>query len=430
MFNWPHLTHGLAFEWRRIRRYDFAELAARAARRAMSLGLGLALLPLTVVLHFLGVRRVMVFTDRIGHLALEPDCLLKDLALGHVPRRRRFMLALPGRVANDHLLAYWEAFIPVVRHRAACFVLESMTRWGLMREDISRYLLSVRHAQRAYRVHAEWGSRPPLLSLTEDDRRWGADQLARLGVPPGAWFACVHVREPGFSPSDEELHSHRNGDIEAALPAIQEIVDRGGWVLRIGDPTMRQLPKMPRVIDYAHDRAKSERLDIVVCASARFILGNTSGIALVGTVFGVPCAVANLIPIPTLWFGPRDIGIPKLLWSARERRHLSLEEIMNSEIAGFRYAALYDEAGLRPDENEAEDIKALACEMMDRLEGCYAESDGDLARRRYVRALFRPDHYAFGSCATFGASYLRRHAETLGLPADPGAELGISAHPA
>lgn len=416
MFNWPHLSHGLAFECRRLCRHGLARLASKAVLRALSLGLGLSLLPLTAGLHLAGFRRVLVFTDRIGHLALEPDSLLKDVEMGRVPRRRRFLLALPHRVANQHLLSYWEARIPVVRGRLPGFVLESMTRWGLMREDVSRYLLAVHHAQEAYRVHAEWDPRPPLLTLTPEDRAWGEEQLRRLGIPEGAWFVCVHVREPGFSPVDEELHAHRNGDIDATVPAMREIVRRGGWVVRIGDPTMKRLPPLPGVVDYAHHPAKSDRLDVVLCASARFILGNTSGIALVGTVFGVPCAVANLIPIPTLWFGPRDIGIPKFLWSLALGRYLRLDEIMGGEVAGYRYAALYRDAGLRVEDNDAVDVEALACEMMERLEGRYVETAPDRERKRYVASLFRPVHYAYGSAATFGASFLRRHAERLGLP--------------
>ncbi|MFO1321969.1 MAG: TIGR04372 family glycosyltransferase [Burkholderiales bacterium] len=418
MFRWPHLSHGIAFEWRRLRRRGLRSLFVKVVLRAASAGIWFVLLPLTLALHLAGWRRLMVFTDRIGHLALEPDCLLKDQALGRVPRRRWFLLAIPGRVSNAHLLSYWATFFPVYRGRVLCFVLASMSRWGLLRHDLSRYILSVRHAQEAYRVHAQWPPRPPLLALSEADRRWGAERLRALGVPEGAWFVCVHVREPGFSPVDEELHAHRNGDIEATLPALREIVRRGGWVIRIGDPTMKPLPPMSHVIDYAHHPAKSDRLDVVLCATARFILGNTSGIALVGTVFGVPCAIANVIPIPTLWFGARDIGIPKRLWSDARRRYLRLDEILGSEIAGYRYAALYRDAGLRVDENSADDIEALACEMLDRLDGTFQETEADRTRAREVRALFRPHHYAFASCAGYGTTFLRRHATTLGLTSD------------
>lgn len=64
----------------------------------------------------------------------------------------------------------------------------------------------------------------------------------------------------------------------------------------MGDTTMEPLPFLPQVIDYAHHPLRSPRLDIILCARARCILGNTSGIFLVGSIFGVPSA-ANMVPM-------------------------------------------------------------------------------------------------------------------------------------
>lgn len=412
--NWPHLAHGLAYEWRRITRQGPATVLLKIATRLLSIALWLLLLPLTSALHLAGYRRITVFTDRIGHLAMEPDCLLRETALGLVPARRWFMLAPPHRVANAHLLNYWKPFIRIVQHPVMCFVLASMSRWGLMRHDVSRYVLATTKAQSSYRIYAQWADRAPLLVTRAEDAVWFANARQDLGLPEDAWYVCVHVREGGFSPIDEELHTHRNGSIDATLRAIDEITRRGGWVVRIGDPSMRRMPSLPQVIDYAHHTMKSERMDIMLCANARFILGNTSGIALVGTIFGIPCAIANAIPLPTLWFGDQDLCIPKLYWSNTEARYLRFDEIFECDIATYRYAALYAENGLRVDDNSPEEIAELACEMMDRLDGTHAEDDSDRARQAFFKALITPRHYAHGSCAQIGSRFLRRHAELLG----------------
>ena len=423
MLNYPHLRQGIAYELRRVRNQGIARLPSKLAKRAIGVILCLVLLPVTAVLHLAGYRRVTVFTDRIGHLALEPDCLLKEEALGLVPRRRWFILAPAGRVANQHLLSYWRRFIRVYEGDATCFILASMSNFGLMRYDVSKYLLAARKPQ-AYRIFALWKDRPPLLALTQADEDWGAQALRQLGLPEEAWFVCVHAREPGFSPVDEELQAHRNGSIEACIPAMKEIARRGGWVIRIGDPTMTRLSPLPQVIDYAHHPLKSDRLDIIVCARARFVLGNTSGIALVASVFGVPCAVANMVPIPTLWFNPCDISIPKLLWSEDLGRHLRFDEIFESPVARFRYASLYAKAKLRVQENSADDITDLAVEMLERLDGKFAEFAEDERRLLRFRSLFRQDHYAVDSRARCGVLFLRRHSEFLGdssvtVPASP-----------
>src|SRR5262245_55149119 len=46
-----------------------------------------ALLPLTLLLHLAGYRRLDVIAERIGHLAAEVDCFLKARALGELPER-------------------------------------------------------------------------------------------------------------------------------------------------------------------------------------------------------------------------------------------------------------------------------------------------------------------------------------------------------
>lgn len=418
MINRLHLVARVNYEWRRIRQQTPFMLVCKAACRILSLVLWLLLLPLTVVLHIAGYRRVTVFTDRIGHLALEPDCLLKEQSLGLIPKRRWFILALPERAANKHLLNYWKPLIRIYEGKTICFVLASMSRWFFMRHDISRYILANNKAPDAYRIYALWSDRPSLLTLTDADMEWGDQALRQLGLPDGAWFVCVHVREPGFSPIDEELHAHRNSSIEAAIPAMQEITRRGGWVIRIGDPTMKPLPPLPQVIDYAHHPMKCDRTDIILCAKARFLLGNTSGIALVSSAFGVPCAIANAIPTPTLWFNAHDISIPKLLWSEHLGRHLCFDEAMAPPIAEYRYATLFRKAGIRVDENSAEDIRDLAIEMLDRLEGQFLETEDDRKLQQHYLALFRPGHFSYGAASHVGTMFLRKHRSLLATTND------------
>jgi putative glycosyltransferase (TIGR04372 family) len=403
----------LEFEWRRIRQIPLPTLAVKATVKTIGLGLGLLLLPVTAILHLAGYRHVTIFTDRIGHLALEPDCLLKEQILGRIPPKKWIMLAPSGRVANEHLLSYWQPHFSIVRNGLACFLVVSMSRWGLMRTNISHYLRAIGKAQAAYRIYAEWDSRPPSLHLTSEDCAWGEKMLGQLGVPSGAWYVCAHVRESGFSPVDEELHWHRNSDIENTIPAMDEIIKQGGWVIRIGDPTMKPLPPMRHVIDYAHHPMKCPRLDIILCARARFILGNSSGIALVGTIFGVPCALANLIPVSTLWLTNRDISIPKLHWSRKQSRHLRFDELIDSSVANFQYASLYEREGIVPVENTAEDILLLVKEMLDRLAGRFTEMPGDAELLDYARTFSKPGHYAFGSQARMAISFLRHHTDLL-----------------
>lgn len=406
-------TYRLRFEIQRIRKLPISTLAGKVAIKLVGLILGAALVPVTALLHLMGYRHVNVFTDRIGHLAMEPDCLLKEQTLGQIRHKKWIVLAPPGRVANEHLLTYWRPHFRIFRNQAVCFLIASMSRWGLMRHEVSHYARNIGQAQAAYRVYTNWGDRPPLLKMSIEDKQWGAVQLRKLGLPDQAWFVCVHAREGGYSRVDEVIQNYRNTDIENTIPAISEIVRQGGWVIRIGDPSMKPLPAMPCVIDYAHDPIKSERLDLILCASARFLLGNTSGIAFLSTVFGVPCALTNMIPVSTLGFSPLDISIPKSLWSSQLKRFLDLAEILGTDVASYQYASQYENSGLRIVENSSEDILGLTIEMLDRLSGKIIYSAEDEQRLASIRALFSDHHYAFASRASFGRSFLRDHTDVF-----------------
>jgi len=390
-----------------------ATVGARVGRLFRDTMIWLAFLPVTCVLHLLGFRRLTVITSRIGHLAVEVDCFLKAKALGDLPARRFFLLAPPGAAANTHLLEYWRPHLSVVTHPLACVVLSGMSRWWLMRYDVGHYAFRLNLSQEMYRLNARWTPRPPLLMLSQEDQTWTDDAFAKLGLPPDAWFVCVHVREPGFSPVDEAQHAHRNADPHATIPAMRYIAKRGGWCIRMGDSSMTPLPKLPNVIDYAHYPLKSHRLDVVLCARARFFLGNTSGIGLVSTVFGVPSALANMVPIATLAPLKGDLSIPKLIFSRKEQRLLRFPEIFASPLANFRFAELYDEADVDLCENGPDEIVDLVREMLDRLEGKVVEHDDDADLQRRYLGLFRPGDYSWGAVSRIGIAFLRKYRPLL-----------------
>ncbi len=67
--------------------------------------------------------------------------------------------------------------------------------------------------------------------------------------------AGLSIKRPLYSHST--VHSdgsgttlvHRNVAIEDYCPAIAEVTACGGWVLRLGDKSMKPLPRMANVVD-------------------------------------------------------------------------------------------------------------------------------------------------------------------------------------
>lgn len=402
------------YAWTRARTEGLAWTARELARRAAFFPAWLALLPFTLLLCLAGYRRVGVITERVGHLAAEVDCLLKLRALGELPAHRFFVLAPPERTANECLLGYWREQLTVIRNPLACSILDVMSRVPPLRYDVSDYVLTHSFAGSYYRVNAEWVGRAPLLKLSSAHIERGRAKLAELGIPQGAWFVCVHVREGGYSPSDEKVHAYRNADIAAVVPAMNAIVARGGWCVRMGDPSMSHLPAFDRVVDYAHHPLRSAEMDVFLCASCRFFVGNTSGLFIVSSIFGVPSALVNIAPFATMGYLQGDLSIPKLIRARADGRYFGFEEILSSPLANYRMGRLYEEAGVELVDNTAEEIEELAVEMIDRIEGNTAAYEAFEPLQARLKGLLRPTNYCFGAASRIGAGFLARHRNLLG----------------
>jgi len=195
---------------------------------------------------------------------------------------------------------------------------------------------------------------------------------------------------------------------------MREITARGGWVIRVGDSKMKLIPRLERVIDYAHLEIKSDWMDIFLLASCRFFLGSNSGLCHVPTVFGVPGAIANCVPISAvLPYGADDIGIPKLIWSNEKKRYLTFKEVFDSPVSNYRMDSSFSRSGVKPIENSPEDITELALEMLDKVEGKLSYTDEDEILQRRFKSLMNSSHCSYGAISRVGRGFLKKYANLL-----------------
>jgi putative glycosyltransferase (TIGR04372 family) len=247
--------------------------------------------------------------------------------------------------------------------------------------------------------------RPPLLSLDPEHARSGRRALGALGVPDGAGFVCLHAREGGFlREAAGSHHRQKNVDVLSYLDAVEAIVARGSWVVRMGDPSMKPLPRLDGVVDYAHSAAKSDWLDVFLAASCRFWLGSNSGLYMLAENFGVPVAMANAVPHSYRIWGHGNVVILKPYRSEPLGRMLTFGESLHPALF---HASDLDPAGIRAIDNTSEEIAELAREMLERTEGAAVYTDEDEERQRRYDAL--TPYYPFGISSRIGRDFLRRH---------------------
>jgi putative glycosyltransferase (TIGR04372 family) len=208
----------------------------------------------------------------------------------------------------------------------------------------------------------------PLLSFSPDELARGTAQRTALGVPPASWHACLHVRASGYKGQHEDLHSVLNADISTYDLAIDTVIKRGGWVIRIGDPSMPKLRPRDGVIDYAHSQLKSPEMDIFLSGTGRFYIGTSSGPAYVPTLYGVPSVLTNWFPTGTRPLNTSDLFIPKLHWYESEMEFAPFDDSMSQPLGHIHSLPQFKRLGISLRNNTGEEIRDAVKEMLDRLD--------------------------------------------------------------
>ncbi len=353
------------------------------------------------------------FPHRIGHLASEIDFLLKEIELGKRPKMRPVFVLPKGKAANEALLDVWRQKVRIVTNPFVARLLAPLLKHQNITHFLTEPFLAYDKASPYPGLLAEWGDRPPLVELPGRMRDAARSALARWGMREDGWWVCVHNREPGYSPEDEAIHRHRNANIDSFRLAMEEIVAQGGFVVRMGDPSMKPLAKIEGVYDYAHSDERAPALDVALAAECRFFLGTTSGLASVATMFNRPCAMTNTVPAGVApGHGPRDVSILKLHKDERGRTY-RFSEIFRHGVSRWRSAEAFRNARIRVEANAPEDIRDLVLEMIERDEGRFQPTEDDVILQRTFKSFLCPSDYSYGSGANVGRAFLRKYAMYL-----------------
>jgi len=91
----------LKFEITRVFNAGFYYIFIKLISKFGILIFSLILIPISVVLHFLGYRVANIFTNRIGHLAIEPDCIIREVKLRRISiNPKNIFFFLPRAIAQ------------------------------------------------------------------------------------------------------------------------------------------------------------------------------------------------------------------------------------------------------------------------------------------------------------------------------------------
>ena len=323
----------------------------------------------------------------IGHVAFL-DTYIKAAELGWLPKKTALLACNPSAApAGWPLLSMFGQHIRVLTTQTSTshaideilhgpnFNRHDQTSRDYMRAAVSQPFWygpngegrTRWYAPFAASVEAAWkaAGRGPLLSLSASDRILFRRTMEELyGLPTDAWFAVLHVREPGYHAAWHRRHpGTRNADIRTYDKAIDFVLSHGGWVVRGGDPTMTKIAPRERVIDYATSPLRSPEIDILLCADCQYFIGTNSGYSVVPPTFGTRCALTNWSPIGIPNWYLDDVYIPKLVRRRGDNRLLTFTELFSSFAGWSQFQRDFRKTDLLIEDNDPEDLLAIVQEL-------------------------------------------------------------------
>ncbi|MDP6683392.1 MAG: TIGR04372 family glycosyltransferase [Desulfobacterales bacterium] len=371
------------------------------------------------------ISPVMVVGSFGNHYAIEGLIRANQYGLRHA-RKPFLLLPESAQLCNRALFEYFEPHLHVVRDGETIQALKQLESlltlplgWFLPMDDGCPFLDLA--ANRTEVEREKLKLEPALFRLSDRHREMGVQALKQLGLPGDAWYVTLHVREPGYHGETREntTENWRNGNPLNYLKACEAVTRAGGWVFRMGDPSMTPLPSMSQVVDYAHHEIRCDWMDIFLGASCRFLITSGSGWHRVPGYFGIPSVLTDY-PGFVAYYSMRsyDLYLPRWLKKLQTGELLSFREYMSPPVGMFLSDKSYRDAGLYLVENTPEELEAVTQEMLERTDDNHPSTIPDNDTQRRFKALTETCGLNYGgrpvkAFAPLSRDFLEKYAELL-----------------
>lgn len=306
------------------------------------------------------------WTGPLGHISLL-DTVIKLRELNLLSDERRILLYDSQYSSNSSLL---KLFLPkILNIQSDVKLIEKFTqKFNSLVDHVPIYRLKTKIVDQWSAIdiaNQAWSKehREPVVKLPDSIEARGMSILERWGLASDAWFVVIHVRE-----GDHRAHARlQNAEISTYFPMINEIVNRGGWVIRMGSPLMTPLPEMKNVVDYAHAVERVDWMDVFLWAKAKFSIATNSGGSEVPMCFGTPVIRTNYSSYGHCSFFDRSFMVPKLYKLKSQQLPMSLQHTLQTPIPWCE-STVHENIDFEIIDNSPQDLIDAAVEMFSRFE--------------------------------------------------------------
>lgn len=220
-------------------------------------------------------------------------------------------------------------------------------------------------AQFAYYVTELWSQKheKPLLSVDSEGllntqkilRLEGLDILKDR-------FVILHVRES----ANEKIFNLRNAKFQTYSDAIEFLVNKGLWVIRVGDKNMSDFNfSSKRFIDL-RKHEKQQEMITYLAAQSFFQVATGSGPMMLNIVFKKPILFTNMSPLLSSMGCENDLIVPKMYFREGSKKVVNIKERFHDNFAS-ESSNYYHKKRIYIEDNSKELLRASVEEMYNKI---------------------------------------------------------------
>ena len=237
------------------------------------------------------------------------------------------------------------------------------------------------------------------LEFTNDELIHGEDTLKQLNISSSFPIISIHNRDNKYlnflnNKKDWSYHNYRNFDVKSLTKAGDEFVNSGFQVVRVGRKVEEKFDtKNEKVLDYPFSNLRSDFLDIYLMKKSTAYFGSDSGIATGYQLFGKPtyCINCSLTLLNANIVHYSGLFITKHLYSIKKDRFISLKEMFDFGMFGFKSSNQFAKHGIKNISNSQIELQNFAKESIKDLkkENIFL-TDDDKLQEKFWKIVF--DH--------------------------------------
>ena len=298
------------------------------------------------------IRFGQFWSERLGHLAGNTEVYLCEKDAGLHPGRHIWFHREP---ISSKQIAKMYARVMTVGPRWFTGLVALINTWFKGHEKHA-----VGSVQIDRDIHNLLEKTPCHIAFTEEEEKRGRDTLRNWGIPEGAKWVCLIVRDGAYLPG-LGYHSYRDSDVDTYRLAAEELAERGYYVFRMGAKVAKPFKAGGKIIDFATDGKYSDFMGAYLGAKCEFCISTGTGFDAIPYVFRRPICYVNYVPVEYFFTFVNGLAIWK--HHLKDGKRMSFKEIIESGAGQFMRAEEFEGAGITLQDNSPEEIRDVVIEM-------------------------------------------------------------------